>query len=636
MKNVYLRSCFRFALLVFLGLAGLPLSAHARPQLTFTPALEKIVPGNWQTVRVGVENFTEDEAMTGTVRVIVEEARSRIPLASYAAPVTLGKGANTARVPVTVFVPSDPPVQFAVQLMEGRDDRGGIVTTQTFTHPARSSELTLLSVGQAQTGAKFMPGATVRVQQGGNVLVPLTWQQNSYSKTARSPQPMRVEPFPNPGDLPEHSSGYEPVNIVYFGSDVLPDALNNAQAVALRLWVQSGGIAVWADTNRKRWQADPRFADFAGISPTVPAGLTRIGLGFAARITDAQNTQATWKTLIESGTTTPRVGYLLTNMDYWYGSSFASSPLAGLGGGAPRPLLVGLFLVGYLLLLAPINYLVLKRRDKREWAWATVPLLVLVFSVGAFAWGRSKNGGRVLLSVASLVEAGSGRSEASVQASAGVFAPVRGRYTLTLQAPNTLSRTLDRYSSNDNEPLYTYTDTSRGLTEIRGAQIPMWGARTFEFHTASVAIGQGVTLNLRRTKTAWEGTITNQTGSDLKGAYLLHQKEVYPLPSLPSGRVTPVRIVLTGTLKRLAQNPPLDAALLTQAQKQPQTEGKIAKQLVNTVSNITQQVTPDKRSVTLLAWLHRSPVPVLVDGQPIAGQKQATLLMVHGQSEKAQ
>lgn len=628
MKTVAPRTSVSLLFALFTVLAGLCAPAQGRPQLTLAPGFEKVVPGNWQTVWVAVENFADDEAVFGMVRVVLENAQTRVPLASYAVPVTVGKGANTVSAPLTVYVPNYPPVRFNVQLVENRDDRGGIIAAKTFTLPIRSSDITLLSVGQmGQSGAKFASGTNVRVQQGGHVLVPLTWQLNSYNKTARAPQPARVEPMTNPGFLPEHAAGYEPINVVYFGPDVLPDALSNAQANALRGWVQSGGIAVWSDDNAtKRWQTDSRFQVFAGVFPSNPARLNPIGLGFAARISQSQNTPATWKRLVESGTTTPRLGSLLNNTEYWYGYSFHESPLAGLGGGAPRPLFVGLFLVGYLLLLAPVNYLILKRRDKREWAWLSVPALVIVFSASAFVWGRSKNGGRVLLGVASLVEAGSGQGEATAQVSAGVFAPRRGRYTLTLQAPNVLARDSDRGNYDGDEPLYTYTDAGRGFTEIRAAQLPMWGARTFGFHAGSVSIGQGVTLNLRRTATQIQGTITNHTGSDLNGAYLQNKTSAYPLPSLQSGATVPVRVMLTNSK-------PIETSLGQARKQQAQTDPKIAKQIINTLSNITSQVTSDPQTIALLAWLPRSPVPVLVDGQTVNNQKQATLLVIYGRAQ---
>ena len=43
---------------------------------------------------------------------------------------------------------------------------------------------------------------------------------------------------------------------------------------------------------------------------------------------------------------------------------------------------------GYILLIGPINYLVLRHFDKREWAWVTMPALI-VASVGRTASGRS-------------------------------------------------------------------------------------------------------------------------------------------------------------------------------------------------------------------------------------------------------
>ena len=37
---------------------------------------------------------------------------------------------------------------------------------------------------------------------------------------------------------------------------------------------------------------------------------------------------------------------------------------------------------GYIVLVGPVNYLVLRWLDRREWAWVTVPVLIAVFTVG--------------------------------------------------------------------------------------------------------------------------------------------------------------------------------------------------------------------------------------------------------------
>ena len=40
---------------------------------------------------------------------------------------------------------------------------------------------------------------------------------------------------------------------------------------------------------------------------------------------------------------------------------------------------IGLFLAAYLICLVPVNYAILKRRDRKEWAWVTTPAIVFAF-----------------------------------------------------------------------------------------------------------------------------------------------------------------------------------------------------------------------------------------------------------------
>ena len=38
------------------------------------------------------------------------------------------------------------------------------------------------------------------------------------------------------------------------------------------------------------------------------------------------------------------------------------------------------FLLIYIALMGPLNYVILNRLNRREWAWVTIPLLIAVFS----------------------------------------------------------------------------------------------------------------------------------------------------------------------------------------------------------------------------------------------------------------
>ena len=81
---------------------------------------------------------------------------------------------------------------------------------------------------------------------------------------------------------------------------------------------------------------------------------------------------------------------------------------------APGADVVGLFLLAYVLILVPINYLVLKRLDKKEWAWVTVPALVAVFAVTTYGVGYAAKGSSVFVNRAAVLETTAGERQAGL------------------------------------------------------------------------------------------------------------------------------------------------------------------------------------------------------------------------------
>ena len=82
--------------------------------------------------------------------------------------------------------------------------------------------------------------------------------------------------------------------------------------------------------------------------------------------------------------------------------NLASLALPPIGG-----LLVLLF--GYVVLVGPVNYIVLRRIDRREWAWITVPVLIVVFTVGSFGIGGLLRGSDVIVHEVGIVRGAPGR-----------------------------------------------------------------------------------------------------------------------------------------------------------------------------------------------------------------------------------
>ncbi|MBA2720672.1 MAG: hypothetical protein H0U52_15735 [Chloroflexi bacterium] len=109
--------------------------------------------------------------------------------------------------------------------------------------------------------------------------------------------------------------------------------------------------------------------------------------------------------------------------------SLALPPLGGLL----------LLLVGYVALIGPINYLVLRRIDKREWAWVTMPILIVGFAVGAYAFGSALRGSSIIVNEVAIVRGAPGATEGSANVYLGVFSPTRGTYQVAIPGGALLS-----------------------------------------------------------------------------------------------------------------------------------------------------------------------------------------------------
>ncbi|HET7521222.1 MAG TPA: hypothetical protein VFK61_06765, partial [Candidatus Limnocylindria bacterium] len=113
-------------------------------------------------------------------------------------------------------------------------------------------------------------------------------------------------------------------------------------------------------------------------------------------------------------------------------------------------------LAAYILLIGPISYFALNRLDRRELAWVTAPLLVIVFSAGTYGLGLTMKGSDIILNEVSLVRSTPDGSAATVSTYAGVFSPARASYDVTVGGEALLSRLRNIYVEGDaNAPRYT-------------------------------------------------------------------------------------------------------------------------------------------------------------------------------------
>lgn len=105
----------------------------------------------------------------------------------------------------------------------------------------------------------------------------------------------------------------------------------------------------------------------------------------------------------------------------------------------PAELLLAV-IVGYILLIGPISYLVLRRIDRRELAWVTAPILVLAFSAVSYGIGLSLKGTQSIVNQIAIVRSTTAGTAATVETFAGVFSPTRATFDLVVEADALLGR----------------------------------------------------------------------------------------------------------------------------------------------------------------------------------------------------
>ena len=138
----------------------------------------------------------------------------------------------------------------------------------------------------------------------------------------------------------------------------------------------------------------------------------------------------------------------------------------------PAELLLAV-IVGYILLIGPISYVILRRLDRRELAWVTAPLLVVVFSASSYGIGVAAKGGEVVLNEIALVRSSEHGTTASVETYAGVFSPERDTYDLRVDADALVGR-LPRNDGFGTRTSTSVADQGRPST-LRGLSIGVFG-----------------------------------------------------------------------------------------------------------------------------------------------------------------
>jgi hypothetical protein len=403
----------------------------------------------WLPVYINLANDGDD--VRG--RLVVRPATSGSGIVNtYSTPVDLPRG---ARQTATLYITASSILsQLRVELL----DEGEVVIASAVANvrPIQPQDRLAVVVTNATSGALDMSS----IRSGGF---------SGYQAILTIDQ------------LPDNAALFDAVDLVVL-SDVDTGEMSSAQQDALTQWVTFGGHLIV--TGGANWRATS--AGIGDLLPMVLDGETTVDdLDALGQWLGGDDETLTARTLIATGAlrddsqallragenvliarrllgagvvdflAADPNGAPLRNWallpDLWYTLASSVDPQPSWSGGFSRwaqaadaveilpgfnllpdvlPLLG--FLALYIALIGPVNYFILNRINRREWAWVTIPVLIIIFSFLAYLIGTNLRGNEATLSRLTVVRAWHDSVTARADSVVGLLSPRRTSYEFAM------------------------------------------------------------------------------------------------------------------------------------------------------------------------------------------------------------
>jgi hypothetical protein len=273
----------------------------------------------------------------------------------------------------------------------------------------------------------------------------------------------------------------------------------------------------------------------------------------------------------------------------------------------------------YILLVGPINYLVLRRLGRREWAWATIPALIVVFAVGAYAFGATLRGSEVIVNEVALVRGAPGATDGTAQVYVGIFSPSRGTYQIRVPGGALLSPPVSGDMFGADQSGSTLDLLQGDPARVRDLNVGFGSLRTVRAETA-VAVPL-VEADLRLEDGHLKGTVTNASQTTLEKPAVVLGATVAILKDLAPGEQANIDVAIQNQAGQFGQ--PLSDIVVGQlffdgSGSNPDAERYIRHAIVDQLTfdpnfGSTNQLPAD--GAVILAWTSGDLLPVEVVGQ---------------------
>lgn len=444
------------------------------------------------------------------------------------------------------------------------NDTGSHVTWQrTIELPAQTSkQLTFASVipgyarsimARVRADGQIVASTMINAEAAGSPLnVVVTSDANLLADLGNTPNSDGATPLVRiitPAQLPSDVASLQGVFTLFIDD---PNLLSPPQTNAVILWMNLGGRVVLAGNVLGEWArlAAIKIDSTQHISPTLAANLPKswpktLQLPAITPHPDAtavaDRNPLLWNRSIGRGelfqSVVPFVATRGWEQQSWYWQPVVSptypASMTTVGfpptGSANDPLMYGInipalnhpapglifgLIVLYIIVIGPITYFVLKRRNALDMAWVSIPVVALAVTLLLAATGWVVRGNNTLVYALSTIQQRGDADTAFVATSLAVYTPFRTTIEITSNHGASLA------------PLYDNQTTPIGvMNNADGTNRVSYTSDIGDVHyfqsTTTIAAPLQLTQNLVYQKGSLDGAIT-VTGIPLSDAVLLH------------------------------------------------------------------------------------------------------------------
>jgi len=275
---------------------------------------------------------------------------------------------------------------------------------------------------------------------------------------------------------------------------------------------------------------------------------------------------------------------LLGSNGYYPSGSSSSLQIASLGGllqglltnSLPSPWLLLALLLGYLVILGPVRFLIIRWRKRRDWSWRIVLASIAIFSLLAYGLAVQQKGTTILSNSVSIIQlnsGGSSTSSAHISTFVSVFVPNQGNYQVHIPDSGLVQPSSDQYDPNNASGQNTTINPGQNSTDVNLQGVKIWTLRSLVSERDHQMNG-GIDSNLTFRSYRLTGTITNTLGYDLSDVYILISNGYVRIGTLAAGQTMHVDVNMhTFTLNNNNGNSTSLADQLAQSNNLPTSYG---------------------------------------------------------------